>query len=206
MFLGSIFSAGNRSLQSLRSLLSTFKRFDRTSSISFGIHRAAGNSRLPVLERDDLLPFAPGFLQQRSQTAGRFPGRVDVVGRRNRDIAVTEQVFGRAQAVLPVDHASEFLSQFVDRFTGRDAVGSQPYAQQLKDFLGPVLIPVPAMFWIASFISIIDNETGTGLRGVTPEDAHQFGIDLNIPDRVLGLGLEVPGQLNPDHVIVEECE
>jgi hypothetical protein len=45
-------------------------------------------------------------------------------------------------------------------------------------------------------------KTGIGASGVTPEHAHQFAVDLNVSDRALGLGLEIPGGLNPDYVMV----
>jgi hypothetical protein len=46
----------------------------------------------------------------------------------------------------------------------------------------------------------LDHEAGS--CGVAAEDAHQLRVNLDISDRVLGLGLEVPGRLDPDQVVV----
>ena len=44
------------------------------------------------------------------------------------------------------------------------------------------------------------------LFGALPEYGHQFGINLHVPDGVLGLDVEIPGRLDPDHVVVPlEC-
>jgi hypothetical protein len=53
-------------------------------------------------------------------------------------------------------------------------------------------------------IVVLQNEVARALCVVTSENGHQFAIDWNIADRVLGLYVEVFGRRDPNRVLVPQ--